>query len=227
MSKLLANLHDENGKVNIPNFYNGVETVSNELKNEWEKLTFSEEKFLNKIGLSKSSGEKEYSLLQKLWGRPTCEINGMWGGYIEEGLKTVIPSKAFAKISFRLVGDQDPEDIRLNFRKKLRNEIPEDFEIKFSDHKGSKATQFPLNDQVINKAKKALSDEWNSNTVFEGGGGSIPIVQHFKNILEMDTLLVGFAQDDDNIHSPNEKYNLNSFYKGARSWVRIIYEISK
>ena len=108
MSKLLANLHDENGKVNIPNFYNGVETVSNELKNEWEKLTFSEEKFLNKIGLSKSSGEKEYSLLQKLWGRPTCEINGMWGGYIEEGLKTVIPSKAFAKISFRLVGDQDP-----------------------------------------------------------------------------------------------------------------------
>ena len=227
MSKLLANLHDENGKVNIPNFYNGVETVSNELKNEWEKLTFSEEKFLNKIGLSKSSGEKEYSLLQKLWGRPTCEINGMWGGYIEEGLKTVIPSKAFAKISFRLVGDQDPEDIRLNFRKKLRNEIPEDFEIKFSDHKGSKATQFPLNDQVINKAKKALSDEWNSNTVFEGGGGSIPIVQHFKNILEMDTLLVGFAQDDDNIHSPNEKYDLNSFYKGARSWVRIINEISK
>ena len=227
MSKLLANLHDENGKVNIPNFYNGVETVSNELKNEWEKLTFSEEKFLNKIGLSKSSGEKEYSLLQKLWSRPTCEINGMWGGYIEEGLKTVIPSKAFAKISFRLVGDQDPEDIRLNFRKKLRNEIPEDFEIKFSDHKGSKATQFPLNDQVINKAKKALSDEWNSNTVFEGGGGSIPIVQHFKNILEMDTLLVGFAQDDDNIHSPNEKYNLNSFYKGARSWVRIINEISK
>ena len=135
--------------------------------------------------------------------------------------------KAFAKISFRLVGDQDPEDIRLNFRKKLRNEIPDDFEIKFSNHKGSKATQFPLNDQVINKAKKALSDEWNSNTVFEGGGGSIPIVQHFKNILEMDTLLVGFAQDDDNIHSPNEKYNLNSFYKGARSWVRIIYEISK
>ena len=227
LSSMISSLHDENGKVNIPNFYNGVETVSNELKNEWEKLTFSEEKFLNEIGMSKSSGEKGYSLLQKLWGRPTCEINGMWGGYIEEGLKTVIPSKAFAKISFRLVGDQDPEDIRLNFRKKLRNEIPEDFEIKFSNHKGSKATQFPLNDQVINKAQKALNDEWNSNTVFEGGGGSIPIVQHFKNILEMDTLLVGFAQDDDNIHSPNEKYNLNSFYKGARSWVRIIYEISK
>ncbi len=227
MSRLLANLHDENGKVNIPNFYKGVEKVSKELKTEWKKLTFSEEKFLNSIGMSIPNGEKDYSLLEKLWGRPTCEINGMWGGYIEEGFKTVIPSKAYAKISFRLVGDQNPEEIRLNFRKKLSNELPEDFEINFSNHKGAKATQFPLNDKIINKAQKALNDEWKSNTVFEGGGGSIPIVQHFKNILEMDTLLVGFAHDDDNIHSPNEKYDLKSFFKGARSWVRIIHEISK
>ena len=227
MSDLLSNLHDKNGKVDIPYFYNGVEAVSKELKKEWKKLSFSEETFLKNLGMSKSFGEKNYSLLERLWGRPTCEINGMWGGYIEEGFKTVIPSEAHAKISFRLVGDQNPEEIRLNFRKKLMNNLPEDFEIKFSNHKGSKATQFPLNDEIINKAQKALSDEWNSKTVFEGGGGSIPIVQHFKNILDMDTLLVGFALDDDNIHSPNEKYNLKSFYKGARSWVRIIDEIAK
>ncbi len=227
MSNLLSNLHDKNGKVDIPYFYNGVEAVSKELKKEWKKLSFSEETFLKDLGMSKSFGEKNYSLLERLWGRPTCEINGMWGGYIEEGFKTVIPSEAHAKISFRLVGDQNPEEIRLNFRKKLMNDLPEDFEIKFSNHKGSKATQFPLNDEIINKAQKALTDEWNSKTIFEGGGGSIPIVQHFKNILDMDTLLVGFALDDDNIHSPNEKYNLKSFYKGARSWVRIIDEIAK
>tara|TARA_B100000674_G_scaffold199589_1_gene162884 strand:- start:152 stop:928 length:777 start_codon:yes stop_codon:yes gene_type:complete len=227
MSDLLSSLHDKDGKVDIPYFYNGVDAVSKELKKEWKKLSFSEETFLKNLGMSKSSGEKNYSLLERLWGRPTCEINGMWGGYIEEGFKTVIPSEAHAKISFRLVGDQDPEEIRLNFRKKLMNDLPVDFEIKFSNHKGSKATQFPLNDEIINKAQKALSDEWNAKTIFEGGGGSIPIVQHFKNILDMDTLLVGFALDDDNIHSPNEKYNLKSFYKGARSWVRIIDEIAK
>ena len=179
------------------------------------------------LGLSQSVGEYGFSYLEKLWSRPTCEINGLWGGYIDEGFKTVIPSKAHAKISFRLVGQQDPENIRIEFRKKLRKELPPDFEISFSNHKGSKATQFNCNSKIMSEAKKALTDEWGREAVFVGGGGSIPIVKHFKEILDMDTLLVGFSLDNDQIHSPNEKYNLTSFHKGARSWVRILNNLSK
>ena len=167
------------------------------------------------------------STLEKLWNRPTCEINGLWGGYIEEGFKTVIPSKAHAKISFRLVGQQNPEKIRKEFRNKLTQELPSDFHITFSNHQGSKATQFSLKSQIMADAKEALTNEWEREAVFVGGGGSIPIVKHFKEILDMETLLIGFSLDDDQIHSPNEKYNLTSFHKGSRSWVRILNKLSK
>ena len=227
MSSLISNLHTEEGRVNIPKFYEGVKDTPTALLEQWEKLGSTEEIFLKKLGLSQSVGEYGFTYLEKLWSRPTCEINGLWGGYIDEGFKTVIPSKAHAKISFRLVGQQDPENIRIEFRKKLRKELPPDFEISFSNHKGSKATQFNCNSKIMTEAKKALTDEWGRETVFVGGGGSIPIVKHFKEILGMDTLLVGFSLDNDQIHSPNEKYNLTSFHKGARSWVRILNNLSK
>ena len=227
MSNLISNLHTEEGRVNIPKFYEGVENTPSALLEQWEKLGSTEEVFLKKLGLSQSVGEYGCFYLEKLWSRPTCEINGLWGGYIDEGFKTVIPSKAHAKISFRLVGQQDPENIRIEFRKKLRKELPPDFEISFSNHKGSKATQFNCNSKIMAEAKKALTDEWGREAVFVGGGGSIPIVKHFKEILDMDTLLVGFSLDNDQIHSPNEKYNLTSYHKGARSWVRILNNLSK
>tara|TARA_B100000029_G_scaffold514979_1_gene619905 strand:- start:1026 stop:2405 length:1380 start_codon:yes stop_codon:yes gene_type:complete len=226
LARLISGLHTANGKVNIPGFYDGVEETSLELLNQWKKLNFSENVFLGKLGLSESSGEHGFSTLEKLWRRPTCEINGLWGGYIDEGFKTVIPSEAHAKISFRLVGQQDPEKIRTAFRKKIQNELPSDFEITFSNHLGSKATEFSICNKVMEKAKEALTEEWEREAVFVGGGGSIPIVKHFKEILNMDTLLVGFSLDDDQIHSPNEKYNLKSFHKGARSWVRILHKLS-
>ena len=226
MSKLISGLHTANGKVNIPNFYEGVEKTTVAVLEQWEKLNFSETDFLEKLGLSNSAGESGFSVLEKLWNRPTCEINGLWGGYIDEGFKTVIPSKAHAKISFRLVGQQDPEKIRKEFRKKLRKEIPSDFNITFSNHQGSKATHFSLDSKIMVAANEALTNEWGKEAVFVGGGGSIPIVKHFKEILGMETLLVGFSLDDDQIHSPNEKYNLTSFHKGARSWVRILNKLS-
>jgi acetylornithine deacetylase/succinyl-diaminopimelate desuccinylase-like protein len=227
MSNLISNLHTEEGTVNIPNFYEGVEDTPSALLEQWKKLGSTEEIFLKKLGLSQSVGEYGCSYLEKLWSRPTCEINGLWGGYIDEGFKTVIPSKAHAKISFRLVGQQDPENIRNEFRKKLKKELPPDFKISFSNHKGSKATQFNCNSKIMAEAKEALTDEWEREAVFVGGGGSIPIVKHFKEILDMDTLLVGFSLDNDQIHSPNEKYNLTSYHKGARSWVRILNNLSK
>ena len=227
MSKLISGLHSTDGKVNIPNFYEGVEETSLDLLSEWEKLNFSEIEFLEKLGLSNPVGESGFSTLEKLWNRPTCEINGLWGGYIEEGFKTVIPSKAHAKISFRLVGHQNPEKIRKEFRRKLTQELPSDFHITFSNHQGSKATQFSLKSQIMAEAKEALTNEWGKEAVFVGGGGSIPIVKHFKEILDMETLLIGFSLDDDQIHSPNEKYNLTSFHKGSRSWVRILNKLSK
>ena len=227
MSNLISNLHTKEGRVNIPNFYEGVEDTPSALLKQWENLGSTEEIFLKKLGLSQSVGENGCSYLEKLWSRPTCEINGLWGGYIDEGFKTVIPSKAHAKISFRLVGQQDPENIRIEFREKLRKELPPDFEISFSNHKGSKATQFNCNSKIMAEAKNALTDEWGREAVFVGGGGSIPIVKHFKEILDMDTLLVGFSLDNDQIHSPNEKYNLTSYHKGARSWVRILNNLSK
>jgi len=226
MAKFISGLHNTNGKINIPNFYEGVEPVPLDLLKQWKALNFSEVAFLEELDLSQPSGEKGFSTLEKLWSRPTCEINGFWGGYIDEGFKTVIPSEAHAKISFRLVGKQDPENIRKQFRKKLRKELPLDFHITFSNHKGSKATQFSLDSKIMTESRRALTEEWGNETVFVGGGGSIPIVKHFKEILGMDTLLVGFALDDDQIHSPNEKYNLDSFHKGARSWVRILHKLS-
>ncbi len=227
MSKLIAGLHLNDGRVNIPNFYQGVEKTSSDLLRQWEKLQFSEKEFLKNLGLSQSVGETFFSTLEKLWSRPTCEINGLWGGYINEGFKTVIPSEAYAKISFRLVGNQDPEKIRKEFRNKLRQELPADFDITFSDHKGSRATQFSVDSRIMSEAKEALTDEWEREAVFVGGGGSIPIVKHFREILNTDTLLVGFSLNDDQIHSPNEKYNVRSFHKGARSWVRILQRLSR
>ena len=183
--------------------FNPVE-LSQNIKDQWNGLNFKHVQFLSDVGLSTPAGEKGRLPLEMIWSRPTCEINGLWGGYIDEGFKTVIPSKAHAKISFRLVGQQDPENIRIEFRKKLRKELPTDFEISFSNHKGSKATQFDCNSKIMTEAKKALTDEWGRETVFVGGGGSIPIVKHFKEILDMDTLLVGFSLDNDQILSPNE-----------------------
>ena len=128
MAKLISGLHNADGKINIPDFYEGVEPVPLDLLKQWKALNFSEVAFLEELDLSQPSGEKGFSTLEKLWSRPTCEINGIWGGYIDEGFKTVIPSEAHAKISFRLVGKQDPENIRKEFRKKLREELPLDFQ---------------------------------------------------------------------------------------------------
>src|SRR5690606_213667 len=162
------------------------------------------------------------SILELTWARPTCEVNGIWGGYTGEGFKTVIAAKASAKVSFRLVGDQDPVAIRETFRAYVRSRIPADCSVEFDEHGGSPAIQLSYDSPFLSKARNALSDEWEKPAVVIGMGGSIPIVGDFQKMLGMESLLVGFGLVDDRIHSPNEKYELKSFHKGIRSWARII-----
>lgn len=222
LAKALADLHDETGKVTIPHFYDGVEETPEQIKQSWATLGRTDEAFLGAIGLSIPSGEKGRSVLELTWARPTAEVNGITGGYTGEGFKTVIAAQASAKVSFRLVGKQDPEAIRANFRAFIQERIPADCSVEFQEHGGSPGIQLPYDSPWLNTAKTALSDEWPKPAVMIGMGGSIPVVGDFQTLLDMQSLLVGFAQSDDRIHSPNEKYNLTSFHKGQRSWARIL-----
>jgi acetylornithine deacetylase/succinyl-diaminopimelate desuccinylase-like protein len=226
LARIVAALHDENGRVTVPGFYDGVEELSPELRAQWEGLGFDEVQFLADVGLSLPAGEKGRSVLESVWARPTCEANGFTGGYGGDGFKTVLPSKASAKISFRLVGQQDPLKIRDSFRAMVRSMVPADCSVEFKDHGTGRASVMSTDDPAFEKARQALSDEWPRPAAFTGSGGSIPVAGHFKTILGMDSMLIGFAMDDDLIHSPNEKYDLRSFHKGIRSWARILSALS-
>ena len=222
LARVIAALHDENGRVTVPGFYDGVEELSPELRAQWDALGFDEAAFLAEVGLSVPAGETGRGVLESLWARPTCEVNGITGGYTGDGFKTVLPSKATAKISFRLVGQQDPAAISAAFREMVRGLIPADCSVTFKEHGGSPASVMATSDPAFERARAALSDEWPRPAAFTGSGGSIPVAGLFKSILGMDAMLVGFANDDDLIHSPNEKYDLRSFHKGIRSWARIL-----
>lgn len=227
LSDILAGLRDENGRITIPDFYDGVLEIPEDIKEIWDGLAFDEAAFLGAVGLSEPSGEKDRTVLEQTWSRPTCEINGIWGGYTGAGFKTVIPAEAHAKVSFRLVGEQDPLKIREAFRAMVRSRLPSDCTVDFIDHGASQATRLPFDSPWLTKARTALDAEWGVPTAMAGIGGSIPVVGDFKRHLDMDSLMVGFGLGDDRIHSPNEKYELSSFHKGIRSWVRILDALAK
>lgn len=222
LARALADIHDENGRVTIPGFYDGVEETPSQVLKSWETLGETAESFLGQVGLSIPSGEKGRSVLELVWARPTAEFNGITGGYTGKGFKTVIAAQASAKVSFRLVHKQDPAKIRAAFRKFVEQRIPADCSVEFHEHGGSPAIQLSYDSPFLAKAKDALSDEWPKPAVMIAMGGSIPIVGDFQTYLGMESLLVGFGLSDDRIHSPNEKYELSSFHKGQRSWARIL-----
>jgi acetylornithine deacetylase/succinyl-diaminopimelate desuccinylase-like protein len=227
LAQVLAGLRDDNGGVTLPGFYDGVQEVPAEIRKMWDGLGFSPEKFLGSIGLSVPAGEKGRSILEQTWARPTAEINGITGGYTGEGFKTVIPAEARAKVSFRLVGGQDPDRIRKSFRDYVKAKIPADCTAEFHPHGGSPAIALDYSLPELKKATAALKDEWGSDTALIAMGGSIPIVGDFQKMLGIPSLLIGFAHADDQIHSPNEKYELQSFHKGMRSWARIIAALAE
>ena len=226
LAKILAGLHDETGRVTLPGFYDGVPAIAPELKAQWDALGFDAGRFLGDVGLSLPAGEAGKSPLEMIWSEPTCEINGMWSGYTGAGFKTVLPSKSHAKISFRLVGTQDPEAIRAAFRAQVLAGLTADCQAEFEPHGGSAASVMATDHPAFAAARAALSDEWPDPAAFIGSGGSIPVAGHFKSILGMDSMLIGFARDDDRIHSPNEKYDVTSFHKGIRSWARILDRVN-
>ena len=228
LSKLVAALHDAKGRVTIPGFYAGVLELPAVVKKQWASLKFSEKQFLGGVGLKSSVGEKGRSALEQIWARPTAEVNGMWGGYTGAGAKTVIPAKAQAKFTFRLVGKQNPGKVIKAFQAFAKKQMLGDARIAFSGKGGgSPASTIAEDNAYIRKSASALKAEFKREAALIGSGGSIPIVRYFKDILGMDSVLVGFALDDDAIHSPNEKYDVSSFHRGMRSWVRIIAELGK
>ena len=225
LSEILATLHDEQGRVAIPGFYDEVRNPSPTELEVWRRLGFDAGGFLGLVGLSTPAGERGFSVLEQLWSRPTAEINGIVGGYGGPGTKTVIPTQAVAKLSFRLVPGQEPHKILAALHRFVEERLPADASVSFAHEGGSRAVGFDMQAPAFQAAARALEAEWGKKPVVVGCGASIPIVESFRGKLGMDSLLIGFALDDDRIHSPNEKYNLRSFTKGARSWARILAEL--
>ena len=227
ISRIIASFHDDTGRVAVEGFYEGVREVPADLLRQWENCGFDEEAYLSAVGMTRPHGEEGYSTLVQQWARPTLEINGLWGGYQGAGSKTVIPAQAHCKLTCRLVGDMNPDQLRNKVRAHVEARLDADARVTWDgDLEGSPAAVMNTDRPEFEKARQALSDEWAREAVFCGMGGSIPIAGFFKDILGLDAMLIGFAQEDDAIHSPNEKYNVQSFHKGIRSWARVLDALS-
>ncbi len=226
LARIIAGLHDETGRVTLPGFYDDVDELPEAVRAQWQSLAFDHAAFLGEVGLATPAGEAGRTPLEMLWSRPTCEVNGIWGGYTGDGFKTVLPGKAHAKISFRLVSRQDPEKLRAAFRAYVRGQLPPDCTVEFAGHGAAPASTMPVADPAFEAARRALGEEWGMPAAFIGSGGSIPIAGYFKTVLGMDAMLIGFGKDSDQIHSPNEKYDMESFHKGIRSWARVLARIT-
>ncbi len=222
LARIIAGLHDETGRITVPGFYDGVEELPEAIRAQWQALGFDHAAFLGEVGLSHPAGEQDRTPLEMIWSRPTCEVNGIWGGYTGEGFKTVLPAEAHAKISFRLVAGQDPHVLREAFRAHVRAQLPPDCTAEFLDHGASPASIMEIGHPAFEAARGALGEEWGVEAAYAGCGGSIPVAGYFKTMLGMDSMLIGFGRDDDALHSPNEKYDLECFHKGIRSWARVL-----
>jgi acetylornithine deacetylase/succinyl-diaminopimelate desuccinylase-like protein len=227
LAKIIAAIHDDDGRIAIPGFYDGVKELPEAVKKEWQALDLTAEKFLGQVGLSVPAGERGRLVIEQISSRPTCDVNGIWGGYTGTGAKTVIPAEASAKISFRLVEGQEPARIREALRVFARARLPADCKVEFTGHSGAPAVALDWAAPQLAAARAALTQEWGTEALLIGSGGSIPVVADFKRLLGIDTLLIGFGLDDDRIHSPNEKYDLTSFHKGTRSWARILAALAE
>ena len=217
LAEMIAKLHDEEGRITIDGFYDNVEIVSAEDRAEMNKLKDNPEEFKKSIGLSGVEGETGYTTLERTSIRPTLDVNGIWGGYTGEGAKTVIPSKAFAKISMRLVPYQTDEEITEKFTKYFEKIAPASVKVKVTPHHGGMPYVLQSNTKEFQAAKKAMEKAFGKEVLPYRSGGSIPITSLFEKILGAKSVLMGFGLDSDAIHSPNEHYGLYNFYKGIES----------
>lgn len=227
LARVLSSLKSESGHINVPGFYDGVENLDPDVLAQWKDLDFPEDAFLGDIGLKTSAGEPGRHILEHLWSRPSCDVNGMWGGYIEEGFKTVIPAEASAKLSFRLVAGQDPKAVHKSFKAFVEDQIPDDCSVEFKSHGGAPAVTCDISSNFVKTALGELTAEFDRQATFVGCGGSIPIVENFADALGMESVLIGFGLEDDCAHSPNEKYEISSFRHAARFWARLMVALGQ
>jgi acetylornithine deacetylase/succinyl-diaminopimelate desuccinylase-like protein len=227
LAKLLASLHDDAGRINLPGFYDDVIELTPAERAAWRDLPFSEEDFRQSIGVDATLGEAGYGTLEQTWARPTCDVNGITAGYQGPGAKTVIASKASAKVSFRLVAGQDPVKIRESFRQVMRDRVPRGVTIEFLDHGSAPAYLVPPDHPDLRAAAAALEAGFGKRATLVRSGGSIPIVSTLKKELGVDVLFVGFGLPDDNVHSPNEKFDIDCFHAGRRTAAALYAELAK
>jgi len=222
LTRILGGLHDAEGRVQLPGFYDGVAEISAAQAAQWAALGFDETAFLQDVGLSVPVGESGVPGLHRLWARPTADINGIWGGYQGAGPKTVIAAEAGAKVSFRLVPGQDPARVFSAFEAFLRARMPADARFELKKFSGDPAIEVPVDSAFVGAARAALRDEYGRDPVMIGCGGSIPVVEAMHSILGLDSLLMGFGLDDDQVHSPNEKFELRCLDHGTRAHARLL-----
>ena len=227
LTKMLAALIDEDGRVQIPGFYDDVQDLSAREREQFGALGFSEEEYQKELGVNALAGEKGFTTLERRWARPTFDINGLWSGYQGEGAKTVLPAKAGAKFSCRLVPNQDPKKVQEALGKMLEELCPPGIEMDFVPFHGAPGFVLSLDSPFMDAAARAVEQGFGTAPVFVRSGGSIPVVNNFSQMLGIDTLLLGWGQDDDNLHSPNEKFSLEDFHRGIKSSACLWDEIAK
>ncbi|WP_395810023.1 dipeptidase [Daejeonella sp.] len=217
LAKLIASMHDENNHITIPGFYDDVLELSAVEREMLNKAPYNENEYKIDLKVDELWGEKGYTTLERTGTRPTLEVNGIWGGYIGEGAKTVLPSKAFAKISMRLVPNQQSDKITKLFKDHFEGIAPKSVKVKVTPHHGGEPVVTPTDSIAYKAAQKAILESFGKEPIPTRGGGSIPIVALFEKELGIKTVLMGFGLDSDNLHSPNEKYDIANFYKGIET----------
>jgi acetylornithine deacetylase/succinyl-diaminopimelate desuccinylase-like protein len=222
LSRVLGDLHDDRGRIQVPGFYDAVVDPDAETLRQWRELGLDEEAFLGGIGVPAASGERDRPFLERLWSRPTADINGIWGGYTGAGSKTVIPAQASAKVSFRLVPEQDPDAVMAGFRTFIAERLHPGCSFELTLMHAAPAIKVPTDSPYLEAARAALADAYGRQPVDIGCGGSIPVVGEFKSVLGIDTLLLGFGLEDDRMHSPNEKFELACFDNGMKAHAALL-----
>jgi succinyl-diaminopimelate desuccinylase len=224
---LLASLKDKDGRVQLPGFYDDVLPLTERERDEFRALPLTDEAFMSQLGVRGMAGETGYTALERRWARPTLDINGLTSGYQGEGAKTVLPARASAKFSFRLVPNQNPARITTALRSFLEARLPPGIEMELIDHHGAPGVVIPLDSPYMQAASAAIEAAFGRAPAFIREGGSIPIVNTFAHELGADVLLLGWGQNDDNTHSPNEKFSLDDYHRGTLASAHLWQELAK
>jgi acetylornithine deacetylase/succinyl-diaminopimelate desuccinylase-like protein len=227
LAEIIAQLHDRNGRITIPGFYDDVRRLTPKEREAYRKLPWSEKTYAKDLGLKKLHGEKGYTTLERVWARPTLDCNGIWSGYNGEGIKTVIPAVASAKISMRLVPDQQPEKIARAFEKFVKKLAPQTVQVRVQCLSLGEPAMTPLASPGVKAALAALEKGFGKKPVYQRQGGSIPVVTHFKKILGLDTVLLGFGLPNENAHAPDEFIHLDNFFGGMKTVAHFYHELAR